>query len=288
MIMGELRERMQSDMLLRGLRQSTQRSYLDCAEKFAAYYRRSPAQMGGKEIREYLLHLIEERELRPSSIGVHIGALKFLYKVTLDRPEEVTGLVCPKGRQRLPQVLTASEVELLLTAVRWIKHRAVIVVAYGAGLRAAEVCRLQIGDIDSKRMLIHVRDGKGGKDRYTLLSPAVLKVLRDYYRSHRPMPPFLFPGSTPGIPMAPSSLGDILRRAAWRCGLSKRVSPHVLRHSFATQLLEDGVDLPTIQQLLGHRSIRTSARYLHVSTKRLRGIVSPVDKIRVPGFEPNP
>ena len=159
---------------------------------------------------------------------------------------------------------------------------------YAAGLRVSEVVRMRVSDIDSERMLIRVEQGKGMKDRYTLLSPAVLKVLRDYYRSHRPMPPFLFPGSTPGIPMAPISLGDILRRAAWRCGLSKRVSPHVLRHSFATQLLEDGVDLPTIQQLLGHRSIRTSARYLHVSTKRLRGIVSPVDKIRVPGFEPNP
>jgi site-specific recombinase XerD len=187
--MGELRERMQGDMLLRGLRQSTQQAYLDCAEKFAGYYRRSPARMGAKEIREYLLYLIEERELRPSSIGVHIGALKFLYKVTLDRAEEVAGLVCPKGRQRIPQVLTPSEVELLLTAVRWIKHRAVIMVAYGAGLRAAEVCRLQIRDIDSKRMLIYVRDGKGGKDRYALLSPVVLKVLRDYYRSHPPHHP---------------------------------------------------------------------------------------------------
>jgi len=286
--MGELRDRMQGDMVLRGLRETTQRAYLDCAQKFAAYYRRSPAELGAKEIREYLLYLLEERELRPSSIGVHIGALKFLYKVTLDRAQDVTGLVCPKRRQRLPEVLTPGEVELLLTAVRWVKHRAAILVAYGAGLRSAEVCRLQISDIDSQQMLIHVRDGKGGKDRYTLLSESLLKVLRDYYRACRPTPPFLFSGDTPGLPMAPKSFAGILRRAAWRCGLTKRVSPHVLRHSFATRLLEDGVDLPTMQQLLGHSSIRTSARYVRVSTAHLKKVVSPVEKIRIPGVERHP
>jgi integrase/recombinase XerD len=286
--MGELRDRMLEDMVLRGLRASTQRAYIDCAQQYAAYYRRSPAEMGAKELREYLLYLIEERELKSSSVGVHIGALKFLYTVSLQRPQEVALLVCPKRRQRLPDVLTPAEVELLLTAVRWVKHRAAILLAYGAGLRAAEVCRLHIVDIDSKRMLIHVRDGKGGKERYSLLSNSMLKVLRDYYRCDRPVPPFLFPGTTPGIPMGPKSFADILRRAAWRCGLNKRVSPHVLRHSFATQLLEQGVDLPTIQQLLGHSSIRTSARYLHVSLKHLQAVVSPVDNIRVPGVEPQP
>jgi len=283
--MGQLRDRMQQDMVLRGLRETTQRAYVDCAQQFVAYYRRSPADMGAKEIREYLLYLLEEREFRPSTVGVHIGALKFLYRVTLDRPNDVAGLVCPKRRQRLPDILSAGEVELLLTAVRWVKHRAAILVAYGAGLRSVEVCRLHISDIDSQQMLIHVRDGKGGKDRYTLLSESLLKVLRDYYRACRPIPPFLFSGTTPGLPMAPKSFGSIVRRAAWRCGLNKRVSPHVLRHSFATRLLEDGVDLAVIQQLLGHSSIRTTTRYARVSTALLKTVVSPVEKLRIPGIE---
>jgi site-specific recombinase XerD len=199
--------------------------------------------MGNEEIREYLLHLLEERELKSSSLGVHIGALKFLYNVTLERPEEVATLKSPKVRQRLPEVLTPSEVEVLLMGVARIKHRAAIMVAYGAGLRVAEICALQVTDIDSKRMLIRVRDGKGGKERYTLLSQRLLAVLRDYYGTQRPVPPFLFPGTTPGLPMGPKSLATVMRRAARRSGLTKRVSAHVLRHSFATQLLEDGVDL---------------------------------------------
>lgn len=285
--MGELRDRMERDMAIRGLRERTRDAYVRCVKQFAAYHRRSPAELGNEEISEHLLHLLEERELKSSSLGVHIGALKFLYNVTLERPEEVATLKSPKVRQRLPEVLTPTEVELLLMAVGRIKYRAAIMVGYGAGLRAAEICGLQFSDIDSERMLIFVRDGKGGKDRYTLLSQRLLTVLRDYYRTQRPVRPFLFPGTTPGLPMGPKSLADVIRRAARRCGITKRVSPHVLRHSFATQLLEDGVDLPTIQCLLGHSSLRTSARYLHVSSKHLASVVSPVDKIRVPGIEPN-
>ncbi len=285
--MGELRDRMERDLAIRGLRETTCDAYLRCVKQYAAYHRRSPAEMGNEEIRQYLLHLLEDRELKSSSLGVHIGALKFLYNVTLERPEEVATLKSPKVRQRLPEVLTPSEVELLLMGVARIKHRAAILVAYGAGLRVAEICALQCADIDSERMLIRVRDGKGGKERYTLLSQRLLTVLRDYYRTQRPVPPFLFPGATPGLPMAPKSLATVMRRAARRSGITKRVSPHVLRHSFATQLLEDGIDLPTIQRLLGHGSMRTSARYLHVSAKHLASVVSPVDKIRIPGIEPN-
>jgi len=284
--MGELRDRMERDLAIRGLRERTCDAYLRCVNQYAAYHRRSPAEMGNEEIRQYLLHLLEDRELKSSSLGVHIGALKFLYNVTLERPEEVATLKSPKVRQRLPEVLTPSEVELLLMGVARIKYRAAMMVAYGAGLRVSEICGLQFTDIDSERMMIFVRDGKGGKDRYTLLSEQLLTVLRDYYRTQRPVPPFLFPGTTPGLPMAPNSLARVMRGAARRCGITKRVSPHVLRHSFATQLLEDGVDLPTIQRLLGHGSMRTSARYLHVSAKRLASVVSPVDKIRVPGIEP--
>ncbi len=285
--MGELRDTMEEDLILRGLRRGTRRNYLRCVRQFAAYYHRSPADMGGKEIRDFLFHLIAERKLKASSIGVYIGALKFLYEVTLQRPGEVALLVRPKCVQRLPDVLSCEEVEHLLGAVRLIKHRAIIMVAYGAGLRAAEVCRLQVTDIDSQRMLIHVRDGKGGKDRYALLSEGMLRVLREYYRSEQPLPPFLFPGYKPGCPMEPNSFARMVRRAASRCGLKKRVSPHVLRHSFATELLEDGYDLVTIQQLLGHSSIKTSARYVHVTTRQFNRVVSPAEKIRLAQTQPN-
>jgi len=231
-----------------------------------------------------LLHLIDERQLRASSIGVHIGALKFLYSVTLGRAEEVATVAYPKRRQRLPEPLTPTEVEQLLSGVYRIKHRAAILLAYSAGLRCSEVCRLQVSDIDSKQMRIRVRDGKRGKDRYTLLGARVLGVLRDYYRSQRPAPPFLFPGRPATRPMEPKNFACVVRRAARRAGLAKHVSPHVLRHSFATQLLDDGCDLVTLQHLLGHSSLRSTMRYVHTSSARLQKVVNPADHITALGL----
>jgi site-specific recombinase XerD len=281
--MGQLRKRMEEDLVLHGLRKGTREVYLHCAKQFAAFHGKSPTELGGEDIREYLLHLVDERQLRASSIGVHIGALKFLYSVTLGRPEEVASVAYPKRRQRLPEPLTAAEIGQLLSGVYRIKHRAAILLAYSAGLRCGEVCRLQVSDIDSEQMRIRVRDGKRGKDRYTLLGARVLEVLRDYYRSQRPTPPFLFPSRLPGRPMAPNVLARVIRRAARRAGLAKRVSPHVLRHSFATQLLDDGCDLLTLQHLLGHSSLRSTMRYVHTSTARLHKVLNPAEHITVFG-----
>jgi site-specific recombinase XerD len=282
--MGQLRKRMDEDLVLHGMRKGTRQVYLSCARQFAAHHHKSPAEIGREEIRTYLLHLIDDRKLRASSLGVHIAALKFLYTVTLERPDEVASVAYPKRRQRLPEALTPAEVEQLLSGVYRIKHRVAILLAYSSGLRASELCHLQVGDIDSKQMRIRVRDGKRGKDRYTLLSPRVLAVLRDYYRSQRPAPPFLFSSRTPGRPMASKDFGRIVRLAARRAGLAKSVSPHVLRHSFATQLLDDGCDLPTLQQLLGHSSLRSTMRYIHVSTARLEKVINPADRIAAPGL----
>lgn len=282
--MGQLRKRMEEDLVLRGLRKGTRDVYLSCARQFAAYHHKSPTEMGREEIRRYLLHLIDERELRASSIGVHIGALKFLYAVTLERPDEVARVAYPKRRQRVPEPLTRAEVEQLLSGVYRIKHRVAILLAYSAGLRVSELCGLQVSDIDSKQMRIRVRDGKRGRDRYTLLSARVLAVLRDYYRSQRPAPPFLFPSRSPGRPMATKDFGRVVRRAARRSGLAKAVSPHVLRHSFATQLLDDGCDLVTLQHLLGHSSLRSTMRYVHASTARLERVVNPADRIAALGL----
>jgi site-specific recombinase XerD len=278
---------MEEDLRLHGLRNGTRQNYLRCVRDLAAYHWRSPAEMGAPELRRFLLHLITERSLAPSTVGVYVGALKFLYRVTLKRPEEVRDLVRPKRVQRLPDVLSQGEIEQLLGAVRSIKSRAILMTAYGAGLRVSELCALRFTDIDSKRMLIHVRDGKGGKDRYVILCQRLLVTLREYYSSERPRPPYLFPGREPDRPMAPKSVANMLSRVASRCGMKKRVSPHVLRHSFATHLLEAGTDVITIQQLLGHRRLQTSVRYMHVTEKRLGRLLSPLENLHLPEPEPH-
>ncbi len=275
--MGKLREKMSEDLRLRGCAPSTCESYLGCVRAFAAYHRRSPDQLGESEIRKFLLHL-ESRKASSSTLNVYVCALKFLYRVTLGRPELAEKIPRPRRIvQRLPDVLTGTEIERILDSIASLKHRAIVMTAYGAGLRVSEVCALRIEDIDSQRMVIHIRQAKGKRDRFVMLPERVLHALREYWRTERPRHSFLFPGGVPGRCISVSSVQKALNRAAERAGLTKRVSPHVLRHSFATHLLELGTDLRVIQTLLGHGSLRTTLRYTRVSRSHLQKTPSPLD-----------
>jgi site-specific recombinase XerD len=283
--MGKLREKMEADLRLKGFARSTREEYVRHARHFARYYRRSPAELGENEIRAYLLHLVNDKKLSPATHHCYVAALKFLYRTTLGRPEEVENIPWPKVPQKLPDILRGEEIQRLFGAVRSVKHRAILMTAYGAGLRIAEACALQIADVDSQRMLLHVRAGKRSKDRYVMLSDRLLVALREYCRIARPPGPALFPGKTPTTSMTVSSVRRVVQDAVEHCGFQKRVTPHTLRHSFATHLLELGNDTRTIQVLLGHSSIRTTARYTRVSMHHVGSTQSPLDVLGTPQGE---
>ena len=277
--MGQLREKMKADLKLRRYRAGTIENYLLCAKKFAAFHRRSPLEMGEAEAKQYLLHLVEEQKIGPAGHKMHVAAIKFLYAVTLDRPEVAVRLPWPRVPVKLPDILDGSEIEALLDAMESMKYRAIVMTAYGAGLRISEACTLRTTDIDSKRGVIHVRDGKRGRDRYVMLSLRLLACLRQYWVAARPSGPELFPGSIAGTVVARETVRVALRKAVDKAGIKKRVTPHVLRHCFATHLLEGGADIRTIQVLLGHGSIRTTARYTQVSTRHVASTQSPLDRL---------
>lgn len=276
--MGWIKDKMAQDMKLRGLSKSTQKSYLNSAKRFVTYYRRCPTQLGEDAIRGYCLHLQSELELSPTSLRAHISAIKFLYKHTLNRPEEVDKIPLPKLRKSLPDILTGEEVKRLLESVHKPVHRLVMMVAYGSGLRVTEACSLKVTDIDSSRMLIHVRNGKRGKDRFTILSQRLLEELREYVARTRPQGPWLFPGKD-GTHLSARSVQGTIRRAAVGAGIKKKVSMHVLRHCFATHMLETGADLRTIQTMLGHNSIATTQRYTQLRGRHIGRMKSPLDII---------
>jgi integrase/recombinase XerD len=275
--MGQIAQKMKDDLKLRGFAETTQKEYLQRARNFVAHYRCSPTKLGEPEIRKFLLDLVNEKHASPATHHMYVAAIKFLYATTLERPEEVARIPWPKRPQKLPDVLTGEEVERLFTAIRSIKHRAILMTAYGAGLRISEACSLQTADIDSQRMLIHVREGKRSKDRYVMLSERLLAVLRAYWKTVRPTGAYLFPGVIPGRPITTSAVQRVLRKVVVRGGFTKRVTPHSLRHGFATHLLEAGVDIRTIQRLLGHSSIQTTARYTLVSQRHIGRTKSPLD-----------
>jgi site-specific recombinase XerD len=254
--------------------------YLGCVARFVAFHRRSPTALGEAEIRSFLDHLVRERRMSRSTQRVYVAAIHFLYHVTLDRPVTVRRIPFPRrDGERLPEILSRSEVEQLLRAPSRPNHCAMLMTLYGAGLRVSEVCALVPEDIDSRRMLIRVRGGKGDKDRYVMLSPRLLATLRAYWRQRPPRGPYLFPSPRPDRPLSRMAVFRVVRRAAHRAGLPKRVNPHVLRHCFATHLLEAGTDIRVIQVLLGHRSIRTTARYVRVSQKHIGTVTSPLDAL---------
>lgn len=274
--MGVLCQRMAEDLKLKNYAHGTRQEYLRCARNFASFHMRSPAQMGEREIRDFLLALAF-RKASPEKLKMHVASLKFLYATTLRRPEEIVALPWPKVPQRLPEILSGREVDALLGAVEPLIYRAVLMVAYGSGLRIREACSLQVAEIDSKRKLIHVREGKRARDRYVMLPERLLALLREYWRQVRPPGPWLFSGGRSGRPITPPPVRTALKRAIRKAGIKKRVTPHVLRHSFATHLLESGTDIRVIQALLGHKSIRSTVRYTQVSRAHVGRVKSPLD-----------
>jgi integrase/recombinase XerD len=277
--MGAIQAKMKADLELRGCALTTRKEYLRRARNFVAFHGRSPVAMGEQEIREFLLHLVNEKKAGPATVHMYVAAIKFLYSTTLERPDVVAKIPWPRRPQTLPDILTGEEVERLFRGIRSPKHRAILMTAYGAGLRISEACSLGISDLDSKRMLIHVHEGKRSKDRYVMLSERLLDVLRAYFRSARPEGPYLFPGDIPGRPITTGAVQRVLKKALVGCGFTKRVTPHSLRHGFATHLLETGEDIRTIQRLLGHASIQTTARYTKVTERHIGRTKSPLDLI---------
>lgn len=274
--MTPLRRRMFEDMQLRNFSASTQRSYIHYIADFAKYYNLSPEKLGLDEIRNYQLYLVQERQLAPQSVNCFVSAVRFLYTHTLEVPWSGAEIPYAKVPEKLPCVLSPEEVEQFFGAIALPRHRAVLMLCYGSGLRISEACGLRVDDIDSKRMLIHVREGKGGKDRFTVLSHRLLIVLREYWKIERSRP-WLFPTARPDEHIHPAAIQQICRDAARIAGIPKRVTPHLLRHSFATHLLESGTDTRVIQVLLGHRRIDTTARYAAVGPRSLGQVQSPLD-----------
>jgi len=279
--MSALRDRMLRDMRLRGFSPRTRYGYVLSVARLARYHGRSPDQIDAEGIRDYLDYLITERGLASSSLNVASAAIRFFYVVTLGRPEMKDAIPPRKTTQRLPEILSNEELERLFTAPTHPKHRMILMTAYAAGLRARETLGLRVTDIDSDRMMIRVNQGKGRKDRYTILSPRLLDELRAYWRQYRPRP-WLFPGHWPTRPLVYRSANNVFLKAKKKAGIFKDGGLHMLRHTFATHLLEAGVDLRTIQLLMGHTSIRTTARYLHLTRKAITATQSPFDLLVIP------
>ena len=273
--MTPLRQRMCEDMQLRQFSPLTQRAYLSVVTRFARHFGRSPAQLGPAQVRQYQLHLLS-RHASHSVLVTTLAALRFVYTVTLGRPWALERVPYPRTQRTLPVVLSQAEVVRFLRASPGLKSRALLTTLYATGLRVSEVVALKVSDIDSQRMVIRVRQGKGRTDRYVILSPRLLTVLRTYWKALRPTD-WLFPGRAPGTPLSTRQVDRICQEMRQHAGLTKVVSAHTLRHSFATHLLESGTDLRSIQLLLGHRSLSTTARYLHVSPQIGSTIQSPLD-----------
>lgn len=252
------------------------------------YYRRSPDRLNREEIRRYLLYLVEERHVADGSYRQALAALRYFYRWVLQRGDLVQDLRSPRPALHLPIVLSVEEVSRLFAAIPSYKHRMILMTAYSAGLRIAETLQLQITDVDSARMVIRVEQGKRKKDRYTVLSPVLLSMLRHYWWAARPVS-YLFPGRRLDRPVSVATVQRACRAAQELAGIPKAVTPHTLRHSFATHLLEAGTDVRVVQALLGHSSLRTTALYTHVSNQLIRQTVSPLDRLhRQPSGEPVP
>jgi integrase/recombinase XerD len=287
--MTPLRQRMLQDMGIRNLALNTQLAYVQQISAFARHFDCSPEALGTEQVRAYQVHLLEERKLAAGSLSVVAAALRFLYKITLRRPWNDDDIPMPKRPLKLPIVLSPEQVVRFLACVAGTKHRAILTTIYASGLRVSEAVALRPADIDSARMVLRVDQGKGRKDRYVMLSPRLLEVLRDYWRIERPKP-WLFPGDGAGRHITKNAVEQACQKAHRACGIDKPVTPHSLRHAFATHLLESGTDVRRIQLLLGHRSLATTSRYLKVATSSLCATVSPFDQLPdlLPRIEPVP
>jgi len=276
--MTELRERMIEDMRLHGLAPTTQKIYLNAVQNLAKHYKRSPDQLSEEEIRKFFIYLAEEKRLARSTLRGYLFAIKFLYQKTLNRKWSVLNLIRVKRSKKLPVVLSPEEVQHLLSLV----HRPVaqmgLIMMYACGLRVSEATHLRPGDIDSKRMVVCVRNGKGGKDRQVPLPQRTLEQLRHYWRKYRP-PTWLFPSETGFTPIDSGSIRRCLKAALHQSDIKKNVSCHTLRHSYATHLLEKGLDLRVIQALLGHRNLKTTFIYVHLTQNTMKAVHRTVDDL---------
>jgi site-specific recombinase XerD len=274
-----LRQRMIDDMTARRFSEATRKDYVRHVRTFAVFLGRSPETATHEDLRRFQLHMAQQ-QISPGSINAAIAALRFFFTVTLERPDLVRPLRIVTEPRKAPVVLSPEEVARLLEAAPGVKYKAALSVAYGAGLRVSEVANLKVSDIDSQRMTLRVEQGKGQRDRYVMLSPQLLELLRDWWRAARPQV-WLFPGQNPINPVTPRQLNRAVTAAKNLAGISKRVSPHTLRHSFATHLLEQGVDIRVIQVLLGHAKLETTALYTRVAVNTVRDIKSPLERLGV-------
>ena len=282
--MTQLRKRMLEELQRRNYSPSTIRAYLYAVEEFARYFGKSPDKLDQEQLRQYQLHLLHERKLTIGTIVGRIAALRFFFVRVLRRPYREIDLIYPKRPERLPAVLSQDEVARLIDSAKNLLDYAIVMTLYATGMRRAELCRLKVEDVDSERMIIHIRQGKGNRDRDVPLTPKLLKTLREYWRWMKPKT-YLFPGTVHNWradkPITPKCVWSAVQDAAKRAGIKKRVSPHTMRHSWATHLLENGADLRAIQMLLGHVDLETTAIYLHLSRRHLQAVVNPVESMPI-------
>ena len=280
--MTSLRQRMLEDMRIRNLAVNTQEAYVHQVSLFARHFNQSPERLGPEQIRAYQVYLATEKKLAPGSILIAVSALRFLYRVTLKKDWTFEDIIpAPKKPQTLPVVLSPEEVLQFLACVASRKHRAILTTCYGAGLRVSECIALTVPAIDSKRMVVRVEQGKGMKDRYVMLSPKLLAILREWWRVQRPQH-WLFPGDLPGQHISRAAVERECQKVHRICKISKPITPHSMRHAFAVHLLEQGTDIRTIQLLLGHRSLATTAKYLRIATSKVCSTSSPLDLLPHP------
>jgi integrase/recombinase XerD len=282
-----LRQRVLDELQRRNYSPATTRGYILAIQQFADYFHRSPEQLGGTEIRRFQLHLLKEKKLAPGTVEGRMSALRFLYKKTLKRRDiAYDDLIFPKTPQKLPVVLSPEEVTRLIEAAPSLLHRTILMVLYGTGIRRTEASLLKVSDIDSERMVIHVHQGKGSRDRDVPMTPKLLDILREYWRWKRPQI-YLFPSTSGhrGVehPISDKTVWYAVKEAGKRAGIQKRIGPHTLRHSFATNLMEAGTDLRTIQLLMGHAHLEDTTVYLHLSQRHLHAAINPLDQITIRG-----
>jgi len=284
----QLRVKMLEEIQRRNYSHRTARTYVRIVRDFAEYFHQPPDKLGPEQIRQYQAHLFQAKKLAPATVSQYVSALRFLFVKTLRRHFLAEYIPFPKSRKRLPTVLSPEEVSRLIDAACNLYHRTLLMTLYSTAARRAELCRLKVQDIDSQRMMIRINQGKGGRDREVPLSPKLLEILRVYFRWMRPTT-FLFPGTVKGVradvPITPNVVWLACRQAAQRAGITKRLSPHSLRHSCASHLLEAGADLRTIQVLLGHSRLEHTLIYLHLSPKHLQAIPNPLDALEVSSLD---
>ena len=286
--MTQLRNKMLEELQRRNYSHRTAKTYVRIVREFATYFHQSPDRLGPEQIRQYQAYLFQSKKLAPATVSQYVSALRFLFLKTLHRHFLAEYIPFPKAHKRLPTVLSPEEVAQLIDSARNLYHRALLMTLYSTAMRRAELCRLKVRDIDSQRMMIRIDQGKGSRDRDVPLSPKLLETLRVYWRWMQPTT-FLFPGTVKGVradvPISVNTVWLACREAAQAAGISKRISPHSLRHSCASHLLEAGADLRTIQVLLGHSRLEHTLVYLHLSPKHLQAIPNPLDQLQISNLD---